>query len=89
MRSTFDLPDDLLKRAKIAAVRRGSTLRDLVAEALRRLLAEQFAPERKRMTEAPVRLPPGHTIPIRSNSEIAKLFEYEDIAQLNDVYRGR
>jgi hypothetical protein len=89
VRSTFDLPDDLLKRAKIAAVRRGSTLRDLVAEALRRLLAEQSAPERKRMTEAPVRLPPGHTIPIRSNSEIAKLFEQEDIAQLNDVYRGR
>ena len=89
MRSTFDLPDDLLKRAKIAAVKRGSTLRDLVAEALRRLLAEQSAPERKRMTEAPVRLPPGHTIPIRSNSEIAKIFEQEDIAQLNDVYRRR
>ena len=89
MRSTFDLPDDLLKRAKIAAVRRGSTLRDLVAEALRRLLAQQSALERKRMTEAPVRLPPGHTIPVRSKSEIAKLFEQEDIAQLNDVYRGR
>ena len=89
MRSTFDLPDDLLKRAKIAAVKRGSTLRDLVAEALRRLLADQPAPERKRMTEAPVRLPPGHAIPIRSNSEIAKIFEQEDIAQLNDVYRRR
>jgi len=89
MRSTFDLPDDLLKRAKIAAVKRGSTLRDLVAEALRRLLADRAAPERKRMTEAPVRLPPGHTIPIRSNSEIAKIFEQEDIAQLNDVYRRR
>jgi hypothetical protein len=89
MRSTFDLPDDLLKRAKIAAVKRGSTLRDLVAEGLRRLLAEQPAPERKRMTEAPVRLPPGHTIPFRSNSEIAKIFEQEDVAQLNDVYRRR
>jgi hypothetical protein len=89
MRSTFDLPDDLLKRAKIAAVKRGSTLRDLVAEALRRLLADQPGPERKRMTEPPVRLPPGHTIPIRSNSEIAKIFEQEDIAQLNDVYRRR
>lgn len=89
MRSTFDLPDELLKRAKIAAVKRGSTLRDLVAEALRRLLAEQTAPERKRMIEAPVRLPPGHTIPIRSNTEIAKIFEQEDITQLNDVYRRR
>jgi hypothetical protein len=39
MRATFDLPDDLMKRAKIAAVKRGTSLRDLVAEALRRLLA--------------------------------------------------
>jgi hypothetical protein len=89
MRTTFDLPDDLMRRAKIAAIKRGSTLRDLVAEALRRLLADQAAPERKRMTEAPVKLPAGHTIPIRSNSELAHLFEQEDIANINDVYRGR
>jgi hypothetical protein len=89
MRTTLDLPDDLMKRAKIAAVERGSTLRDLVAEALRRLLAEQSAPGRKRMTEAPIRLPPGHTIPILSNSQIAQLFDEEDVTSLNDVYRGR
>ena len=89
MRTTLDLPDDLMKRAKIAAVRRGSTLRDLVAEALRRLLADQAIPEPKRMTEAPIKLPPGHSIPIRSNEEIAQLFEREDVAHLNDVYRGR
>lgn len=89
MRSTFDLPDDLMKRAKIAAVRRGSTLRDLVAEALSRLLADQGPPERKRMNQAPIQLPPGHTIPVRSNAEIAQLFEHEDAAHLNDVYRGR
>jgi len=34
-------------------------------------------------------LPPGHTIPVRSNSEIAKMFEQEDVAHLNDVYRRR
>jgi hypothetical protein len=89
MRTTFDLPDDLMKRAKIAAVKRGSSLRDLVAEALSRLLAEQSSPKRKRMTEAPIKLPPGHTIPIRSNSEIAQLFDQEEITHLNDVYRGR
>jgi hypothetical protein len=55
-----------MKRAKIATVKRGSTL-----------------------TEAPVRLPAGHTIPIRSNSELAKKFEQEEIAQLNEVYRRR
>jgi metal-responsive CopG/Arc/MetJ family transcriptional regulator len=89
MRTTLDLPDELVKRAKIAAVKRGSTLRDLVAEALRRLLAEHAAPQRKRMTEAPVKLPPGHTIPIHSNSEIAQALEREDIEHLNAVYRGR
>ena len=70
-------------------MKRGSSLRDLVAEALSRLLAEQSSPKRKRMTEAPIKLPLGHTIPIRSNSEIAQLFDQEEITHLNDVYRGR
>ena len=89
MRTTFDLPDDLMKRAKIAAVRRGSSLRDLVAEAIRRLLSEPSGAKRQRMTEAPIKLPPGHTIPICSNSELTQLFDQEDITHLNDVYSGR
>jgi hypothetical protein len=89
MRTTLDLPDDLMKRAKIAAVKRGSTLRDLVAEGLKRVLTDEFAPKRKRMTDAPVKLPAGHTIPALSNSEIATLFDREDVTQLNDVYRRR
>lgn len=35
MRTTIDLPDDILKRAKIAAVDRGTTLRRLIESALR------------------------------------------------------
>ena len=89
MRTTFDLPDDLMKRAKIAAIRRGSTLRDLVAEALRRLLADQGSTERRRMEKAPIKLPPGHVIPIRSNAEIAQLLEQDDLTHLIDVFRGR
>jgi len=89
MRSTFDLPDSLVKRAKIVAVERGSTLRDLVAEGLRRVLSDEQYEQRKRMTEAPVKLPPGHSIPVLSNGEIAMLFDQEDSANLNDVYRGR
>jgi hypothetical protein len=41
------------------------------------------------MAEAPIKLPPGHTIPTRSNSEIAQLSDQEDLTRLNDVYRGR
>jgi hypothetical protein len=88
MRSTFDLPDSLVKRAKIAAVKRGSTLRDLVAEGLRRVLSDEQYVQRKRMTEAPVKLPPGHSIPVLSNGEIATLFDHEDLANLNELYRG-
>ncbi len=45
MRTTLDLPEDLLRRAKIAAVQRRSTLRDLVASGLRRELASTDAPK--------------------------------------------
>jgi Arc/MetJ family transcription regulator len=45
MRTTIDLPDELLKQAKIAAVERGLTLRDLVGGALVRELGRQ-APDR-------------------------------------------
>jgi hypothetical protein len=38
MRTTLDIPDTLLKRAKIAAVERGVTLRQLVGAALAREL---------------------------------------------------
>ena len=78
-----------MKRAKIAAVKRGSTLRDLVAEGLRRVLTDEPPTKRKRMTEAPVNLPHGHTIPVLSNSEIAAMFDHEDIVHINDVYRRR
>jgi hypothetical protein len=75
MRTTLDLPDDLMKRAKIAAVRCGLTLRDLVTEALCSFLADQVILERKRMIELPIKLLPERSIPIRSNREIAQLFE--------------
>jgi hypothetical protein len=76
-----------MKRAKIAAVQRGSTLRDLVAAGLRLVLGEQVVPESKRMVEAPIVLPNGKMIPIRSNAELAALLEHEDLTKFNDVYR--
>lgn len=38
MRTTLDIPESLLKRAKIEAVQRGTTLRELVGAALEREL---------------------------------------------------
>lgn len=55
MRTTLDLPDDILRRAKIEAVERGSTLRQLVIDALHREMSAA-EPPRKRLTRPPVRL---------------------------------
>jgi len=88
MRSTFDLPDDLMKQAKIAAIERGVTLRDLVAEGLRMALGDKPLTG-KRLKLPVVKLPEGHKIPVLTNKQIAELFDAEDIAHLNDVYRGR
>jgi plasmid stability protein len=55
MRTTLDLPDDLMRAVKMRAVRENRKLKDLVAELLRRGLAhEPEAPETPRRR---VRLP--------------------------------
>jgi hypothetical protein len=54
MRTTLDLPDALAQRAKIAAVRRGLSLRALVAQALDHELASSGRPVPSRPLELPV-----------------------------------
>ncbi len=48
MKTTFDLPDPLLRRAKAAAAAQGRPLRDLVAEAIEAQLARPPRPMRRR-----------------------------------------
>lgn len=55
MRTTLDLPDDILRRAKIEAIERGSTLRQFVIDALQREMASSERP-RKRLMRPPVKL---------------------------------
>jgi hypothetical protein len=55
MRTTLDLPDDILRRAKIEAVERGSTLRQLVIDALQREVASTQR-ARKRLARPPIKL---------------------------------
>ncbi|GJL65429.1 MAG: hypothetical protein NPIRA05_04000 [Nitrospirales bacterium] len=55
MRTTLDLPDDLLKRAKIVAVQRGTTLKELIGAALEQelLTHSEHAPKARR-TKFPI-----------------------------------
>ncbi len=41
MKTTVEIPDDLLERAKSAAAREGSTVRALIEEGLRKVLLER------------------------------------------------
>lgn len=55
MRTTMDLPEEVLRRAKIAAVERGATLRQVIIDALQRELDASARP-RRRLTTPPVHL---------------------------------
>jgi hypothetical protein len=77
MRTTLELPDDILRRAKIEAVERGSTLRQLVIDALQREMASTERP-RKRLTKPPIKL--AADAPLRSMSpEAVKRVDTEDL----------
>ncbi len=56
MRTTLDLPDDILRRAKIAAVERGSSLRQLITDALLHEIEGTTASKPRRMTGPPITL---------------------------------
>ncbi len=51
MRTTIDLPDQLLKQAKVTAIERGGTLRELIQSALEKELSTPgVAKKAKRLT---------------------------------------
>lgn len=72
MRTTLDLPDDVLRQAKIAAVERGSSLRQLVIDALRREMGPSKG-RRRRMTSAPVKLARDAPLRTLGPNEIKRL----------------
>ena len=86
MRTTLDLPDDILRRAKIEAVERGSTLRQLVIDALQREMAGTERP-RKRLAQPPIKL--AADAPLRHLSpEAVKLLDAEDL-QRSEAEKAR
>ena len=56
MKMTFELPPDLVTRLKMKAAQDGAKLKDLIAEACRRLLAEEERPRKRK--------PPGSPFPV-------------------------
>lgn len=82
MRTTLDLPDDILRRAKIEAVERGATLRQLVIDALQREMASTERP-RKRLARPPVKL--AADAPLRRMSaEAVERLDAEDLERSDE-----
>jgi hypothetical protein len=63
MRTTVRLDDDLLRKAKAEAVRRGETLTGLIERSLREMLARLKEPSKKRHVRIPVSRARGGTQP--------------------------
>lgn len=79
MRTTLDLPETLLKRAKIEAVQRGTTLRELVGAALERELAAPVrADAARRRGRFPIFASNAPGALRLTNAKIAKLEAEED-----------
>ena len=82
MRTTLDLPDDILRAAKIEAVERGSTLRQLVINALQREMSVSERP-RKRLARPPVKL--AADAPLRKLSpDAVKRLDAEAVQQSDE-----
>lgn len=78
MRTTLDLPDDLLKRSKIEAVERGISLKELVTRALTKEVGRQPVVSPPRRTDFPLfpsRRPGSLDL---SNADVARAEEDED-----------
>ena len=81
VRTTIDLPDDLLRRAKATAALRGMKLKDLMAQILESGLGSvntgtSPAPKRRKL---PVMIPAtGRKISILSNAELFEILDRED-----------
>jgi hypothetical protein len=82
MRTTIDLPDELLKRAKIAAVERGVTLRELVGSALAKDLAPPTPDPAKRRVQFPI-FSSAHPGSLHlTNADLARAEVEEDLRRL-------
>lgn len=73
MRTTLDLPDDILRRAKITAVERGSSLRQLVIDALRHEMEQASRSGRRRLSSPPVKLAADSPLRTLTADEIKRL----------------
>lgn len=83
MRTTIDLPDELLRQVKAKAALDGLKLKDLITRYVEQGLREAPppAPRRRQRSELPVaRAATGRTLPALTNVEIQRILDEEEAA---------
>ena len=82
MRTTIDLPEDLLRRVKATAALRGMKMKDLITEIVGSGLAESTRHDAGRYgmkCPIPVTIPAtGRKIPVLTNAQIFEIFDRDD-----------
>ncbi len=88
MRTTVDLPDELLRRAKARAAMEGRKLKDLIAEyvdqGLRRTAGGSEGPRRVRSVLPIAQEATGVSLPLHTNAELYSILNEEDASDLLD-----
>jgi hypothetical protein len=84
MRTTIDLPDELLRQVKAKAALDGMKLKDLITRFVEQGLrgaSPPRAPRRRQRSELPVaRAATGRTLPALTNAEIQRILDEEEVA---------
>ncbi len=84
MRTTIDLPDELLRQAKAKAALDGMKLKDLITRYVEQGLRgapSRTAPRKRQRSELPVaRAATGRTLPALTNVEIQRILDEEELA---------
>lgn len=88
MRTTVDIPDQLLREAKMVALERGTTLRKLVVQGLESILRRSDGSS-PRLTHPPIRLASDSPLRSLDAAQLAQLDADAEAAEINEVYHRR
>lgn len=88
MRTTIDLPDDLLRQAKVQAALSGLKLKDLIARYIEQGLRQggnAFSVQPRQRSPLPMirKAATGKPIPALSNAEMQEILDDEDAERLH------
>lgn len=83
MRTTIDLPDELIRQVKATAALNGMKLKDLITryveQGLRQGALPSAGPQRRRRSELPVARPvTGQALPALTNADVQRILDEEE-----------